>query len=166
MRRPGSPELVTTRGALSEALEYFYERAGALSLRRLQTLAGGSHLLPVSSAARIVNRQALPASRHQCAAFLAACGIGPRLVERWADTFDRISGSRDIDPQTVSDMEAALAITLEAAAHTAAARRRWRSLTDLRLPKRFRALSEAGAGPGLVQEALFGWSVDQGSRAA
>ncbi|MCX5009524.1 hypothetical protein OG765_00705 [Streptomyces sp. NBC_00555] len=146
---------------MSEALEYFYERAGALSLRRLQTLAGGSHLLPVSSAARIVNRQALPASRHQCAAFLAACGIGPRLVERWADAFDRIARARDIDPQTVSDMEAA--------AHTAAARRRWRCLTDLRLPKRFRALSEAGAeagaGPGLVQEALFGWSVDQGSRA-
>ncbi|MFD7029204.1 hypothetical protein ACFWAR_14340 [Streptomyces sp. NPDC059917] len=32
-------------------------------MRRLQELAGGPHLLPVSSAARIVNRQALPVSR-------------------------------------------------------------------------------------------------------
>ncbi|MCY0931865.1 helix-turn-helix transcriptional regulator [Streptomyces sp. H27-H1] len=112
LRRPGSPELVTTRGALSEALEYFYERAGALPLRRLRALAGGAHLLPVSSAARIVNREALPASRQQCAAFLTACGVGPRLVERWAEAFDRIMASRDIVAQRLSDAEAMLALTL------------------------------------------------------
>ncbi|MFJ2753680.1 helix-turn-helix domain-containing protein [Streptomyces sp. NPDC087297] len=97
LRRPGSPELITTRGALSEALEYFYERAGGLPLRRLQALAGGPHLLAVSSAARIVNREALPASRQQCAAFLTACGIGPRLVERWAEAFDRITEAHPVE---------------------------------------------------------------------
>ncbi|MEU3903859.1 helix-turn-helix transcriptional regulator [Streptomyces goshikiensis] len=97
LRRPGSPELITTRGALSEALEYFYEGGGALPLRRLQALAGGPHLLAVSSAARIVNRQALPACRRQCVAFLTACGIGPRLVERWALAFDRIMEPRPME---------------------------------------------------------------------
>lgn len=63
---------MTTAGDFSEALEYFYERAGALPLRRLQALAGGSHVLPVSTAARIVRRQALPAGRQQCIAFLTA----------------------------------------------------------------------------------------------
>ncbi|MDX3537488.1 hypothetical protein PV721_24570 [Streptomyces sp. MB09-01] len=65
--------------------------SGALPLRRLQALAGGAHLLPVSTAARIVSRQALPASRQQCAAFLSACGLGPQLVQRWADAYERIT---------------------------------------------------------------------------
>ncbi|MFD6917755.1 helix-turn-helix domain-containing protein [Streptomyces virginiae] len=106
LRRPAAPELITTAGALSEALEYFYERAGALPLRRLQALAGGAHLLPVSSAARIVGRQALPASRQQCEAFLAACGIVAKKGKPWADAFDRITTHR----RHRTDVEAAVAI--------------------------------------------------------
>ncbi|WP_051764020.1 helix-turn-helix domain-containing protein [Streptomyces virginiae] len=109
LRRPGSPELVTTAGDFSEALEYFYERAGALPLRRLQALAGGSHVLPVSTAARIVRRQALPASRQQCIAYLTACGIGLRLLRRWADAYDRITAPRTT-VRGLSDADAALAI--------------------------------------------------------
>ncbi|MFD3939721.1 helix-turn-helix domain-containing protein [Streptomyces sp. NPDC058611] len=90
-RRPASPELVTTPGALSQALVYFYERAGAPTLRRLSILAGGRHLLPVSTAGRVVAGQVLPASRQQCLAFLEACGMGLRLRGRWADTYDRIT---------------------------------------------------------------------------
>ncbi|KPI11861.1 helix-turn-helix domain protein [Actinobacteria bacterium OV450] len=109
LRPPGAPELITTRGALSEALEFFYEKAGAPSLRRLQALAGGAHLLPVSSAARIINRQALPASRQQCVAFLTACGPGPHLVQRWADAYERITTQRMGANRAVGDVEAALA---------------------------------------------------------
>ncbi|MFF3432166.1 helix-turn-helix domain-containing protein [Streptomyces sp. NPDC002602] len=90
-RRPATPELVTTPGALSQALVYFYERAGAPTLRRLSFLAGGRHLLPVSSAGRVVAGQVLPASRQQCLAFLNACGMGLRLRVRWADAYDRIT---------------------------------------------------------------------------
>ncbi|MFE9468745.1 helix-turn-helix domain-containing protein [Streptomyces virginiae] len=121
LRRPRAPELATTVGDLGEAMEYFYEAAGAPSLRQLQERAGGSHLLPVSSAARIVNREALPASRQQCVAFLTACGLPDRSAERWAQAFDRITRHRDADPETLSDLEAALAITLKSTDHWALA---------------------------------------------
>ncbi|MFB6564079.1 helix-turn-helix domain-containing protein [Streptomyces sp. NPDC056400] len=117
LRRPRSPELATTLGDLGEAMEYSYESAGAPSLRQLQERAGGSHLLPVSSAARIVNREALPASRQQCFAFLIACGLPDRAAERWAQAFDRITSHRDLDPELLSDLEAALTITMNAALH-------------------------------------------------
>ncbi|MEU9237354.1 helix-turn-helix domain-containing protein [Streptomyces subrutilus] len=110
LRRPAAPELTTTRGALSEAMEYFYERAGAPSLRRLQAAAGGSHLLPVSSAWRIVNREALPASRQQCVAFLTGCGLPDFLVERWADAFDRITRPSPADVLASADMEVAFRV--------------------------------------------------------
>ncbi len=97
LRRPRAPELATTFGDLGEAMEYFYEAAGAPPLRQLQERAGGSYLLPVSSAARIVNREALPASRQQCIAFLIACGLPDRTAERWAQAFDRITRHRDLE---------------------------------------------------------------------
>ncbi|MEV7511765.1 helix-turn-helix transcriptional regulator [Streptomyces sp. NPDC091201] len=101
LRRPRAPELATTFGDLGEAMEYFYEAAGAPSLRQLQEQAGGRHLLPVSSAARIVNREALPASRQQCLAFLTACGLGARTAERWAQAFDRIIRHRELETTNV-----------------------------------------------------------------
>lgn len=112
LRRPRAPELATTFGDLGEAMEYFYEAAGAPSLRQLQEQAGGRHLLPLSSAARIVNREALPASRQQCLAFLTACGLGGRTAERWAPAFDRITRHRDLD--------AAPAIRWEESSHVVA----------------------------------------------
>ncbi|MFD5883295.1 helix-turn-helix domain-containing protein [Streptomyces yangpuensis] len=113
LRRPRSPELATTFGDLGEAMEYFYEAAGAPSLRQLQERAGGRHLLPLTSAARIVNREALPASRQQCLAFLTACGLPDRVAERWAQAFDRITSHREPDPELLSDLEAVLTITME-----------------------------------------------------
>lgn len=112
LRRPGAPELVTTRGAVSEAMEYFYERAGAPSLRRLQERAGGAHLLAVSSAARIVNREALPASRQQCVAFLSACGLTDRLADRWATAYERVVTAPVTDGDLSRDVEAAVSILL------------------------------------------------------
>ncbi|MFD7258882.1 helix-turn-helix domain-containing protein [Streptomyces sp. NPDC059874] len=106
LSRPAAPELITSRAEpsraepsraepsraeLSVALQYFYEKAGAPSLRLLARRAGGTHLLPVSSAARIVNRQALPVSRQQCVAFLSACGLAGRVVERWGEAFEEVT---------------------------------------------------------------------------
>ncbi|MEU9233457.1 helix-turn-helix domain-containing protein [Streptomyces subrutilus] len=115
LRRPAAPELIASPGALSEALVYFYEKAGGLPLRRLRELAGGAHLLPVSTAWRIVNRQALPASRQQCVAFLTACGVTPQFVQRFADAYDRVT----VIPRTLPgtqpwDIEAAMAFRRDA----------------------------------------------------
>ncbi|MFD5617546.1 helix-turn-helix domain-containing protein [Streptomyces yangpuensis] len=105
LRRPRAPELATTFGDLGEAMEYFYEAAGAPPLRQLQKQAGGRHLLPVSSAARIVNREALPASRQQCLAFLTACDLPDRTAERWAQAFDRVTRHRDLEATPAVTME-------------------------------------------------------------
>nr|WSW64637.1 helix-turn-helix domain-containing protein [Streptomyces sp. NBC_00998] len=152
VRRPTSPALATRPGHLSDALEYFYECAGAPSLRQLQERAGGRHLLPVSSAARLVNREALPASRQQCVAFLTACGVTGRLRERWADAFDRIVLDREgTDPGTLSDLESVLALTMDASGHLlpqGIVRRRDRSQVSdptggVRRPRRIRRLDAA-----------------------
>ncbi|WCD91340.1 hypothetical protein KPP03845_200301 (plasmid) [Streptomyces xanthophaeus] len=112
LRRPGAPELVTTRGALSEAMEYFYEKAGAPPLRQLQERAGGAHLLAVSSAARIVNREALPASRQQCVAFLTACDLTDRAADRWATAYERVVTASVIAGAPSPDLEAAISVLL------------------------------------------------------
>ncbi|MYX99920.1 hypothetical protein GT045_35290 [Streptomyces sp. SID486] len=46
---------------MSRALEVVWEQAGAPSLRELKERSGNPLALPVSSAARIVNRDAIPA---------------------------------------------------------------------------------------------------------
>nr|WSW64629.1 helix-turn-helix domain-containing protein [Streptomyces sp. NBC_00998] len=97
LHKPALPQFISGRRELSAALEYFYEAAGAPSLRRLAELAGGTHLLPVSSACRIVNRQALPVSRQQMVAFLAACGLTGRPLALWGDAFQEITQSSDTD---------------------------------------------------------------------
>ncbi|MGW6413009.1 helix-turn-helix domain-containing protein [Streptomyces vinaceus] len=96
LRKPALPQFINGRRELSAALEYFYEDAGAPPLRRLTELAGGAHLLPVSSAARIVSRQALPASRQQMIAFLTACGHPGHLMGLWGDAFEEITRGSDV----------------------------------------------------------------------
>ncbi|MEV7417685.1 helix-turn-helix transcriptional regulator [Streptomyces sp. NPDC089919] len=110
LRRPPAPALITTAGQFSETLEYLYESSGAPSLRELQARAGGAHLLPISSAARIVTRQALPASHQQCAAFLTALGIGPGQLRRLVDAYDRITAHSTAPWRALSDLEEAFGI--------------------------------------------------------
>ncbi|MEU3830447.1 helix-turn-helix transcriptional regulator [Streptomyces sp. NPDC029080] len=59
--RAPHPELIGDEGDLSRALEVVWEQAGAPSLRELKERSGNPLALPVSSAARIVNRDAIPA---------------------------------------------------------------------------------------------------------
>lgn len=95
LRKPALPQFIDGRRELSAALEYFYEAAGAPPLRRLADRAGGAHLLPVSSAARIVKRQALPVSRQQMVAFLTGCGLTGQALDLWGQAFEEITQNPD-----------------------------------------------------------------------
>ncbi|MFK0047677.1 helix-turn-helix domain-containing protein [Streptomyces sp. NPDC090741] len=97
LRRPAAPHLVSSPAELSVALEFFYERAGTPSLRELQQRAGGDArlVLPISSAARIVSRQTLPASGRQLRAFLAGCGLSSRSKDRWVKAYTRVLHNED-----------------------------------------------------------------------
>lgn len=100
--KPLAPEFVRDRGDLSYALYALYERVGAPSLRDLQAAAGGSMHLPLTSAARIVTRQTLPADTEQHKAFLAGCGIteGKRLQYRqWLDAWYKVMLGERISAQ-------------------------------------------------------------------
>ncbi|MFD6826673.1 helix-turn-helix domain-containing protein [Streptomyces sp. NPDC060085] len=55
------PELISDEADLSRALEVVFEQARAPSLREILTRSGNPLALPLSSAARIVNRDAVPA---------------------------------------------------------------------------------------------------------
>lgn len=114
LRKPPLPVFINGHRELSAALEYFYEAAGAPPLRRLSELAGGAHLLPVSTAARIVNRQALPVSRQQMVAFLTACRLTGRLLDAWGDAFEEITRNSAAD-RTSSKIELLFAAVAEGA---------------------------------------------------
>lgn len=73
------PELISDEGDLSRALEVVFEQAGAPSLRDIRERSGNPLALPVSSAARIVNRDTVPADQQQLQAFLTGCGVPPEL---------------------------------------------------------------------------------------
>ncbi|MFJ8017437.1 helix-turn-helix domain-containing protein [Streptomyces sp. NPDC096339] len=138
LRRPALPQFVSGRRELSAALEYFYEAAGAPSLRRLSELAGGAHMLPVSTAHRIVTRRALPASGQQMTAFLAACGLTGDDLLRWEQAFKEITEGVDTDRRAARFDSLLEAVTeratwLGAAPHRAAdGRDHWRPERVLR----------------------------------
>lgn len=83
------PELISDEADLSRALEVVFEQAGAPSLREIRTRSGNPLALPVSSAARIVNRDAVPADEQQMQAFLTGCGLPPEQHAPWLTAFRR-----------------------------------------------------------------------------
>jgi transcriptional regulator with XRE-family HTH domain len=89
--RAPRPELIGDEGDLSRALEVVWEQAGAPSLRELKNRSGDPLALPVSSAARIVSRDAIPADEQQLRAFLAGCGIPPERHTPWLSAFEKIT---------------------------------------------------------------------------
>lgn len=98
MRPLVHPTLATRRGEISSACVYFYEEAGAPPLRKLQAAAGGAHLLPVSTAARIVRRETMPASRQQFEAFMVGCAVPGHRRRAWLQAWDNVT-----DPDRVRE---------------------------------------------------------------
>ncbi|GGN52098.1 hypothetical protein GCM10011579_008710 [Streptomyces albiflavescens] len=92
--RAPRPELIGDAGDLSNALEVLYENAGAPSLRELRERSGNLLALPVSSAARIVNRKALPADAPQLKAFLTGCGLSAEQHGPWERAWKKIASRR------------------------------------------------------------------------
>ncbi|MFF5860060.1 helix-turn-helix domain-containing protein [Streptomyces sp. NPDC012751] len=95
-----APGLVRDKADLGYALYALYEHQGAPALRELQQRAGGALHLPLSTAARIVTRQALPADTQQYQAFLAGCGAatnGARYKE-WLAAWYKVM-LFDVDPE-------------------------------------------------------------------
>ena len=89
--RAPRPELIGDEGDLSRALEVVWEQAGAPSLREIKERSGYPLALPVSSAARIVNRDAIPADEQQLRASLTGCGIPPERHTPWLSAFTKIT---------------------------------------------------------------------------
>ncbi|MGW0423874.1 helix-turn-helix domain-containing protein [Streptomyces sp. NPDC003015] len=89
--RAPRPELIGDEGDLSRALEVVFEQAGAPSLREIRERSGNPLALPVSSAARIVNRDTIPADQQQLQAFLTGCGVPPERHAPWLAAFAKIS---------------------------------------------------------------------------
>lgn len=100
------PQYVADRADLSHALYALYEHKGAPPLRYLQHRAGGAAHLPLSTAARIVNRQALPADAHQCLAFLRGCGVEDKHQQAWLDAWFKAMRNKkitDISKESLDD---------------------------------------------------------------
>ncbi|MFD7283807.1 helix-turn-helix domain-containing protein [Streptomyces sp. NPDC059862] len=89
--RAPRPELIGDAGDLSRALEVVWEQAGAPSLREIRERSGNPLALPVSGAARIVNRDTIPADEQQLQAFLTGCGIPPEQHTPWLTAFTKIT---------------------------------------------------------------------------
>ncbi|MGA5418472.1 helix-turn-helix transcriptional regulator [Streptomyces pseudogriseolus] len=86
LRRP-DPLLVEDHHELSQALQALYEYAGAPPLREIQRRAGGPLFLPLSTLARIVNGQGIPADKRQLTAFVRACWA---KTDWWEHAWDRL----------------------------------------------------------------------------
>ncbi|MFF1810740.1 hypothetical protein ACFVXW_16690 [Streptomyces sp. NPDC058251] len=71
-----------------------YENAGAPSLRELRERSGNILALPVSSAARIVNRETIPADAPQLKAFLTGCGLPAEQHGPWERAWKKIASRR------------------------------------------------------------------------
>ncbi|WP_060905425.1 response regulator transcription factor [Streptomyces scabiei] len=85
---------IRTRADLAAALAAAFEEAGAPPLRTLRQRAAtdtinGEHLLPLSTAWRIIRREAHPADWRQCEAFLRGCGIHQRRMDQWRQAWNR-----------------------------------------------------------------------------
>ncbi|WP_328674872.1 helix-turn-helix domain-containing protein [Streptomyces sp. NBC_00343] len=92
--RAPRPELIGDAGDLSNALELVWERAGAPALREIRERSGSPLALPVSSAARIVNRETVPADLSQLTAFLTGCGVPTKEHGPWKKAWNKITSRR------------------------------------------------------------------------
>ncbi|MDX3772357.1 MULTISPECIES: hypothetical protein [unclassified Streptomyces] len=91
------PEYIVDKADLSHALYALYEHTGAPPLRDVQERAGGPEHLPLSTLARIVRRQTLPADTNQFIAFLRGCSVHERpLYEKWLKAWSKVVSEAEI----------------------------------------------------------------------
>ncbi|MEV6594924.1 helix-turn-helix domain-containing protein [Streptomyces acidicola] len=89
------PEYIADQADLSSALYALYEHAGAPPLREVQARAGGAVHLPLSTLARIVSRDTLPADERQLLAFLTGCGVeGEERQGKWRMAWTKVSNHK------------------------------------------------------------------------
>ncbi|KPH99490.1 hypothetical protein OK006_8437 [Actinobacteria bacterium OK006] len=88
--RSPRPEYIADQADLSHALYALYERAGAPPLRQVQQRGGEPIHLPLSTLARIVNRQTVPADQKQYSAFLAGCGVPSEQRPKWLAAWGKV----------------------------------------------------------------------------
>ncbi|MGW4221788.1 helix-turn-helix domain-containing protein [Streptomyces bacillaris] len=92
-----APETVGNPAELRYALWALYEIAGAPPLRTIQ-MRGGELILPLSSLARIVSQEAIPADDQQLIAFLNGVGrreTSPTWHGRWTKARARVISPRE-----------------------------------------------------------------------
>ncbi|MFE7371347.1 helix-turn-helix domain-containing protein [Streptomyces anulatus] len=142
------PELISDAADLSRALEVVWEQAGAPSLRDIRDRSGNPLALPVSSAARIVNRDAIPADEQQLEAFLAGCGVPPDKHAAWTAAFAKATAAHELPQEpAAADRPVERRLLHMASAYAGGPGTRtnsqaWRRLVDLLPPA---ALDEAVA---------------------
>lgn len=91
-----APALIHTADDLSAALAAAYEQIGAPPVRELKSLAPGRPELPITTAWRIVNRKALPATTEQLLTFLIACGIPVTQQSSYLDAYRRVRAAHPV----------------------------------------------------------------------
>lgn len=91
-----APHLVRDARDFSLVLAAAYERAGAPPLRDFDR--PGRARVPLATASRIVNRQALPSSRQQLITFLTVCGIPPAAQRPYLDAYHHVTAQRGTRP--------------------------------------------------------------------
>ncbi|MCX5340329.1 helix-turn-helix domain-containing protein [Streptomyces atratus] len=91
-----APSFVGGARDLGLVLATAYEQAGAPPLRDFDRL--GRPRVPLSTASRIVNRKALPASRDQLITFLTVCGIPPAAQRPYLDAYQLVTDQRGTRP--------------------------------------------------------------------
>lgn len=88
--RAPRPEYIADYRDLSKALEALYERAGAPPLRTVRADSGDPLALPMSTLARIVRRESLPADERQLMAVVHGCGADKRDDEKWRGAWEKL----------------------------------------------------------------------------
>lgn len=88
--RAPRPEYIADFRDLSKALEALYESAGAPPLRTVRADSGDPLALPLSTLARIVRRESLPADERQLMAFVHGCGADNRDGRKWLEAWEKL----------------------------------------------------------------------------
>ncbi|MET8102213.1 helix-turn-helix domain-containing protein [Streptomyces sp. NPDC005236] len=86
--------LIADARDLSLALQEFWEKKGALSVRAIRRYSGTEILLPLTSLERILKREALPQSKAQLLAIVRGCFATLMEEKQWDAAWQKVFGPR------------------------------------------------------------------------